>query len=184
METLRKYNEMALLTGLALILFVIEMQVPPLVSLPGVKMGLANVVTVYAVYRFRAEEAVLILLARILLTAFFAGQAAAFLYSLCGGLFCITGMLLLKRLIPARRLWLSSVCGAVLHNGGQVAAAAVMTGTSAVLAYFPVLAAAGCAAGLFTGLCAQQALSHPALRRGCKGMESRPNKLKKIDLID
>lgn len=103
METLRKYNEMALLTGLALILFVIEMQVPPLVSLPGVKMGLANVVTVYAVYRFRAEEAVLILLARILLAAFFAGQAAAFLYSLCGGLFCITGMLLLKRLIPARR---------------------------------------------------------------------------------
>lgn len=85
METLRKYNEMALLTGLALILFVIEMQVPPLVFLPGVKMGLANVVTVYAVYRFRAEEAVLILLARILLAAFSRGRRRLFCTACAAG---------------------------------------------------------------------------------------------------
>lgn len=63
--TIRRLNAMALLTGLSLVLFVIEMQVPPPLPLPGVKIGLANVVTVYAVFRFRPGEALMILLARI-----------------------------------------------------------------------------------------------------------------------
>lgn len=163
--SIRRLNAMALLTGLSLILFVIEMQVPPPLPVPGVKIGLANVVTVYAVYRFRPGEALMILLARIFLAAIFAGQAAALLYSLAGGLACLAGMLLLKRVLP-RRLWLASVCGAVLHNGGQILCAVWMLGTTSIFAYFPILAAAGVLAGLFTGLIAQNLLARcPFLHR-------------------
>lgn len=159
--TIRRLNAMALLTGLSLVLFVIEMQVPPPLPLPGVRIGLANVVTVYAVFRFRPGEALMILLARIFLAAVFAGQAASLLYSLAGGLLCLAGMLCLKRLLSLSRLWLCSLIGAVLHNTGQLAAAVLLLGTSSVLAYFPVLALTGAAAGLFTGILAQN-----MLRRG------------------
>lgn len=157
--SIRRLNFMALLTGLSLILFVIEMQVPPPLPLPGVKIGLANVVTVYAAYRLRGGEALMILLARIFLAAIFAGQAAALLYSLAGGLCCLSGMLLAKRFQMGRRLWLLSALGAVLHNGGQVSAASVILGTPSVLAYFPLLAAVGALAGLFTGLAAEHLLA-------------------------
>ncbi len=156
--TIRRLNAMALLTGLSLILFVIEMQVPPPLPLPGVKIGLANVVTVYAAYRFRPGEVLMILLARIFLAAIFAGQAAALFYSLAGGLCCLAGMLLLKRVLPLRRLWLTSIVGAVLHNAGQIAAAILILGTSSVAAYFPILALTGAIAGAFTGLIAQHLL--------------------------
>ena len=181
METLRKYNEMALLTGLALILFVIEMQVPPLVSLPGVKMGLANVVTVYAVYRFRAEEAVLILLARILLAAFFAGQAAAFLYSLCGGLFCITSLEAadpgaaavaeqrLRRGAPQWRTGGGRGCDD-RYIGGACLFSRAGGGRLRGGAFYGSLRAAG----------ARPSGSPP----GLQGNGRQPNKLKKIDLID
>lgn len=156
--TIRRLNAMALLTGLSLVLFVIEMQVPPPLPLPGVKIGLANVVTVYAAYRFRPGEVLMILLARIFLAAIFAGQAAALFYSLAGGLCCLAGMLLLKRVLPLRRLWLTSIVGAVLHNAGQIAAAILILGTSSVAAYFPILALTGAIAGAFTGLIAQHLL--------------------------
>lgn len=156
--TIRRLNAMALLTGLSLILFVIEMQVPPPLPLPSVKIGLANVVTVYAAYRFRPGEVLMILLARIFLAAIFAGQAAALFYSLAGGLCCLAGMLLLKRVLPLRRLWLTSIVGAVLHNAGQIAAAILILGTSSVAAYFPILTLTGAIAGAFTGLIAQHLL--------------------------
>lgn len=156
--SIRRMNAMALLTGLSLILFVIEMQVPPPLPLPGVKIGLANVVTVYAAYRFRPGEVLMILLARIFLAAIFAGQAAALLYSLAGGLCCLAGMLLLKHVLPLRRLWLTSIIGAVLHNAGQIAAAVLILGTSSVAAYFSILALTGAIAGAFTGLIAQHLL--------------------------
>lgn len=164
--SIRRMNAMALLTGLSLILFVIEMQVPPPLPLPGVKLGLANVVTVYAVCRFRPGEALMILCTRIFLAAIFAGQAAAVPYSLAGGLACLLGMLLLKHVIPLRRLWLLSLCGAVLHNAGQIAAAVLILGTSSVAAYFPLLALTGAVAGTATGLIAQELLLRfPMLRQ-------------------
>lgn len=156
--SVRRLNVLAILTGLSLILFVIEMQIPPPIPIPGVKIGLANVITVMMVCRFRSGEAALVLLARILLAALFAGQAAALLYSLAGGVSCLIGMLLLKRVLPVRRICLCSVCGAVLHNAGQLAVAVAVLGTPSVLAYFPVLAASGAIAGAFTGVCARQFL--------------------------
>ena len=155
---LRHLNSMALLTGLSLILFVIEAQIPPPLPLPGVKIGLANVVTVYAACRYGLRDAFLILLVRIFLAGIFAGQAPAFLYSLSGGITCLLGMAALRRLIPLHFLWLISIAGAILHNTGQILAAVFLTGTKAAALYWPLLALTGAAAGALTGMAAQYML--------------------------
>ena len=112
----KKVTQLALLSAVALIIFIVELRIPNLVPIPGVKLGLANIVTVYAVYRYRPVEVFLIVLVRIVLGSMFSGTALSFLYSLGGAVCCLCGMLLLKRVIPLSCLWLSSPCGAVFHN--------------------------------------------------------------------
>lgn len=154
----KRLAELSALTALALIIFVIELQIPNLSPIAGVKLGLANIVTVFAVYRYKASETALLLLARILLGSVFAGNPSAVLYSLAGGALCFAGMLLLKKIIPENHLWLCSVFGAVFHNIGQLAMAMLLMKTSAVFVYLPLLMLSGCIAGAFTGLCGQLVL--------------------------
>ncbi|MCR5707952.1 MAG: Gx transporter family protein [Ruminococcus sp.] len=154
----RRLTELSLLTAAALIIFVVELRLPDLSSIPGVKLGLANIFTVYAVYSYRAHEAVMLLVTRILLGSIFSSNFSAIIYSLAGGLLCISGMLLLKKVIPLNWLWLCSVFGAIFHNTGQITAALVLTRSPAVLVHYPTLIVTGCIAGLFTGLCAQYVL--------------------------
>ena len=151
----KRIAELALLTALALIIFVVELQIPSLTPVPGIKLGLANIITVFAVYRYRAGETALVLLARIILGSLFSGNMMAIMYSLAGGALCLAGMLLLKRVILEKHMWLCSVFGAVLHNVGQVAVACAVTGTVWIVGYLTVLVLAGCIAGAFTGFCAQ-----------------------------
>lgn len=151
----KKVTQLALLSAVALIIFIVELRIPNLVPIPGVKMGLANIVTVYAVYRYRPVEVFLIVLVRIVLGSMFSGTALSFLYSLGGAVCCLCGMLLLKRVIPLSCLWLSSPCGAVFHNIGQIVVAMLVMRTSAVLVYLPTLMISGIVAGLFTGVCGQ-----------------------------
>ena len=146
---------MALLTCISLIIFVVEMQIPLPVPIPGIKLGLANIVTVYAVYMYSPGDAALILLARIILGAVFSGNISALIFSLSGGFLCLLGMIILRRFIDDNHIFLCSIIGAVLHNIGQIIAAAFVTGTLSVLAYLPILTVAGCIAGLFTGICSQ-----------------------------
>lgn len=89
----KKLTELSLLTAVALIIFVVELQIPNPIPIPGAKLGLANIITVYAVYQYRAKEVFLIVIVRILLGAFFSGNMMALLYSLASGLLCLTGML-------------------------------------------------------------------------------------------
>lgn len=150
-----KLAELALLTALALIIFVVELRIPNPIPVPGVKLGLANVVTVYAVYHYRAGEVFAIVLARIILGAVFGGSIIALIYSFSGGMFCLLGMFILKKILSEKCIWLCSVFGAILHNIGQIIAAVFITGTLLVLGYLPILLVAGCVAGAVTGICAQ-----------------------------
>lgn len=151
----KRLAELGLLTAAALIIFIIESFIPYPFPIPGIKLGLANIITVYTVYRYRAYEAAAVLLVRILLGAIFGGNFYALIYSLAGGLLCIAGMLLLKKVIDEKHLWLASIFGAVLHNTGQIIAAMILLQTPAILAYYPFLVVSGCLSGAFTGLCAQ-----------------------------
>ncbi|MBU5626117.1 Gx transporter family protein [Oscillibacter sp. MSJ-2] len=151
----KKLAEPALLATIALTIFMVELRIPNPIPIPGVKLGLANIVTVYAVYRYRPGDVLLLVLTRIILGAIFGGNLMALLYSLSGGLLCLCGMIPLRHVIPAQMLWAASVLGAVLHNVGQILAAFAVTGTSGIFIYFPFLLVSGCCTGLFTGLCAQ-----------------------------
>lgn len=151
----KKLTELALLATIALTIFLVELRIPNPVPISGVKLGLANIVTVYAVYHYRPGEVLLLVLTRIILGAVFSGNLMALLYSLSGGLLCLAGVLLLCRVIPEELLWTVSILGAVLHNIGQIGAAILVTGTPGVVAYLPLLLVSGCCAGAFTGLCAQ-----------------------------
>lgn len=151
----RKITQLALLTAIALIIFIVEMRIPNLVPIYGVKLGLANIVTIYAVYHFTAKETLLIVIARILLGSVFGGNVSAIIYSLSGALLCMTGMLILRHIISEDYIWICSIIGAVLHNTGQIAVAVIMMKTTAIFTYFPFLIVSGCIAGAFTGICGQ-----------------------------
>lgn len=150
-----KLTKLALLTALALIIFIVELHFPNLIPLPGVKLGLANIITVYAVYKYSAKEVALIVVSRLLLGAFFSGNVSALMYSGAGAALCLIGMLLVKKVIPYKYIWLSSIVGAVLHNTGQIIVAVLVVGSFAVVSYYPILIISGCIAGAFTGICAQ-----------------------------
>lgn len=151
----KKLTLMALLLAAALTVFVIEAHIPPPVPIAGVKLGLANVVTLAAMVWLGRREALTILTLRVILGSVFTGQAVSFLYSMGGGLLCFAAMSLALRLLGRQRLWAVSVFGALFHNLGQILVAALLTGSAAVFAYLPALVISGVVTGVFTGLTAQ-----------------------------
>ena len=153
MDTKRMVR-LALLTATALILFTVEAQIPPPVPIPGVKLGLANIITVYVLFCFGPLDALLVLLVRVLLGSVLTGAVSALIFSLSGGFLCWLILLPLRRVLTRRQIWVSGVIGAVAHNLGQILACIAVYGTTAVLAYLPLLMLSGVATGLFTGLAA------------------------------
>ena len=151
----RKLTRMALLTAIALTIFMIEAQIPALVPIPGVKLGLANIVTVFAVFTMGSKEGAMILAARIFLGAVFAGNFSTIFYSAAGGACAILVTIGLKQILTKNQLWVAGALGAVAHSMGQMAVAVAMTGTPGLLVYLPVMILCGVVTGLFTGLCAQ-----------------------------
>ena len=155
---LRKLTFCAVLTAAALVTFVLESQIPPLTAVPGVKLGLSNIFTLFALEALGAGWALALLLIRVLLGSIVTGQMTALLYSLCGGFAAFAGMLILKRPLCGEKLWVRSVFCAMLHNAGQLAAASAVMATNAIWYYLPVLLLAAILTGGFTGLCAQLCL--------------------------
>lgn len=151
----RKLTGLALLSAIALTIFLVEAQIPPIVPLPGVKLGLANIVTVFAVFAIGAKEAACVLFARIFLGAVFAGNFSTILYSAAGGGCAILVTILLRKILTKKQLWVAGALGAVAHSVGQMAMAIFVTGTPSVIVYLPAMIAVSIVTGLFTGLCAQ-----------------------------
>ena len=146
---------MALLTAIALTIFMIEAQIPPIVPIPGVKLGLANIVTVFAVFALGPGEGAMILFSRIFLGAVFAGNFSSILFSGAGGACAILMTIVLRKILTRKQLWVAGSLGAVAHSAGQIAVAVVWTGTPSVIVYLPVLMAISIITGFCTGLCAQ-----------------------------
>ena len=159
----------AVLTALALGLSTLESLFPVslVVPLPGVKLGLANIVTVFALYELGAAPALVILLARCGLGSLFAGNVSALLFSLLGGL---TAMLVMIGLKHCRRLSIYgvSIGGAAAHNLGQMAAAVITLGSTMVLGYLPFLLAVSLVTGTLTGFASAllfRAMAHVKLSK-------------------
>ena len=145
----------ALLTAIALVISLFEAQIPPLLPIPGVKLGLANIVTVYAMFALDPADALAILLCRIMLGSVFSGRIVSLFYSLAGGMLCFIAMLLLRRILTRRQIWVCSIVGAVFHNIGQILVAIAYSSTRAIIGYLPFLVLTGIITGLITGMIAQ-----------------------------
>ena len=147
----KKLTTLSLLTALALILSFVESQLPPLTTIPGIKMGLPNVVVVFALYRQGGRAAAGLSLVRVALVSILFGTAASFLYSLAGAALSFAGMLALKGTGRFSCVGVS-VAGGVLHNVGQILMASLLLETNIFAYYLPFLLISGTAAGVVIGL--------------------------------
>lgn len=166
MKRTQKLVFMALLTAISLCVWLIEAQIPLPIPVPGVKLGLASVVTLTAMSLLGRREALCVLLVRILLSALFAGSFSVILFSLAGGLLSWAVMALTIGLFREKNLWVVSILGAIGHNAGQLLAAAGVMKSAAVLWYGPALLCAAIVTGAFTGVAALYLIR--ALRRHIK----------------
>lgn len=149
-----------LMTAISLIIFMLESLIPPIAPIPGIKLGLANIVTLYAIYRISKKDAFFILTVRVFLASVFGGQAVSFLYSICGGILCLIIMSVTQNFFKEDKMWITSVLGAVGHNLGQIAVAAVIMQTKEIFYYLPFLMVSGMIAGAFTGNCCSFAVKY------------------------
>lgn len=152
MNKTQKLVFMSLLTALSLVIWVLEAQIPPPVPVPGVKLGLASVITLTAMVLLGRKSALAVLLARVILSSLFAGSVSVILFSLTGGLLSWAVMALLLGRFEEKLLWTVSVFGSIGHNTGQLLAAAAVTKSTAVFWYGPALLAAAIVTGTFTGV--------------------------------
>lgn len=151
----KKITTLALLSAIALTIFMVEAQIPALVPIPGIKLGLANIVTVFTVFALGAGEGTAVLFVRIFLGAVFAGNFSTIFYSAAGGACAIAVTIVLRKILTRKQLWVAGCLGAVAHSLGQMAMAVLLTGTPGLLVYLPVMVAVSIVTGAFTGLCAQ-----------------------------
>ena len=166
----KELTRCALLTAMALALSYLENFFPLSLAIPvpGIKLGLANIVTVFALYALGSGQALMILLARCFLGAVFAGNMNALIFSVMGGLTAMVVMILLKKW-KKLSIYGVSIGGAAAHNCGQVAAAVLTLGNSGPLYYLPVLLGVSLFTGALTGLiaaCLFRALAYTGLMKG------------------
>ncbi len=163
---MKKSKQIALcgvLVAVALVLSLVEKMIPvqALVPIPGVKLGLANVVTVFALTHLRMRETIAIILVRVTLVSVFMGSITAFLFSLFGSLLA---MAVMKLLFYGEGICFSlvgiSIAGAAARNIGQICAAIVVLGTIDVIGYLPMLLVVSIPVGAVTGLVCAVVLGH------------------------
>ena len=146
----RKLTRLALMATFALILSYLESKIPPLVAIPGVKVGLANIVVIFALYKMGLKEAIIVSAIRIFIVAMLFGSPVSMLYSLAGAVLSLAVMFLLKKFTPLGKVAVS-VSGGVMHNVGQIAVASIILDTNVVVYYLPFLILSGTIAGIAVG---------------------------------
>ena len=152
MKKTKRLVLLAMLTAVAMILSYVESLLPS-VGIPGVKMGLANIAVIFALFRFGWKEAAVLSLVRVVLVSLLFGGVGAMLYSLAGAVLSLAVMALLRRIDRFSTVGVS-VAGGVAHNAGQILMAMLILQTKQLLGYLPVLAVSGIAGGVLTGLTA------------------------------
>ena len=148
----KKLTALALLTTTAMILSYVESLLPS-VGVPGVKLGLANIAVIFALFRLGGKSALAVSLVRVFMVTMLFGSMSALLYSLAGAALSLVVMALLRRTDRFSTVGVS-VAGGVAHNAGQILMAMLLLGTARLAYYYPVLVVSGVAGGIFTGLAA------------------------------
>ena len=148
----KKIAFLGVMSSFALALSYLELLIPPITAaFPGIKMGLANIVVVFVLYKFGEKEAVAISLLRIVLSALLFGSFMSFLYSLSGAILSFIVMILLRRSGLFSEVGVS-VAGGISHNAAQILVAALVFDTPQIWYYMPILAISGTVSGLLVGV--------------------------------
>ena len=150
---------LGLSVALSMILSFVESQIPVFTTVPGMKLGLPNLVVVFLLYRCGWKQTAAVSLIRVFLTALLFGNLQSLVFSAAGAAVSLTGMILLKKTALFSPLSVS-VTGGVLHNVGQIIAACLWTRTGQIVYYLPVLTVSGIAAGAAIGFAAGLLLRH------------------------
>jgi heptaprenyl diphosphate synthase len=156
MNSTRKMVLLSLLVSQALVLHVIERMIPVPIPVPGIKLGLANIISLFTIIIFGWKEATLVVFLRTILGSFFAGGVSSFLYSFTGGILSTIVMALLyKHFKNVFSLIAISVIGAVCHNIGQILIASLVVSNFNLFIYLPMLLIAAVITGIFIGMTVQ-----------------------------
>ena len=147
----KKLTTLSLSVALAMLLSFIESQIPPFVAIPGIKVGLSNIVTVFLLYTFGWREAGAVSLLRVFLSSLLFGSAVSLLYALSGALLSFCVMIILKKLPLFTEIGVS-VAGGVFHNAGQIICACIIMENAAIASYLPPLIVSGTVAGSVVGI--------------------------------
>ena len=140
-----------LMASLALIFSYVEAIIPYSPAIPGIKLGIANIVTVIALYRFGSRDAVCVSVIRIIIAGLLFNGLFGMLYSLAGATLSLIGMIWLKKTDLFSVVGVSMAAG-VLHNLGQLLVASALIEDLRIFFYFPVLMFSGIAAGILVGI--------------------------------
>lgn len=151
-------------TSVALVLAYVESLIPPLyAAVPGIKLGLPNVVIIFVLYRCGVKAAAAVSFVRMVAVALLFGNPMTLAYSLAGGTLSLIAMALLRRTGLFSTVGVS-VAGGVLHNVGQILMAMLLLSTAELGYYLIVLAVTGTVSGIFVGLCGSFALRRVGIR--------------------
>ena len=153
----KKIAFLGMCIALSMILSFVESQIPPLMAVPGVKMGLPNIVMVFMLYKIGAKDTAIVSILRVLLVGILFGTPLSMIYSLVGAALSLIGMILLKKTNLFAPITVS-VAGGILHNIGQIATACIVMETAQIAYYLPVLLISGTIAGILIGLTAAMIL--------------------------
>ena len=158
-NTVKRTALLGLFTAVAIVFAYIEVLLPPIfTAVPGIKLGLPNIVIVFLLYRRGFGEAAAVSGVRILAVSLLFGNFASFAYSVAGGALSLLAMALLKKLNLLSHVGVS-VAGGVLHNVGQILMAMLLLGTAELGYYLIVLAVTGTISGILIGICGGIAIS-------------------------
>lgn len=173
--TTQQITRLALLTAVAVVLGYIERFIPMPGGIPGIKLGLANTVLLYAIYLLDIKSSIILMVLKVVLSGLMYGGVSAMLFSFGGGVLSLAVMLLIKNLGGESFSIIGvSVAGAVFHNVGQVAVAAFMVQTAALMGYVPFLLVAAVVTGVLTGIAAKYAIHALSASGALKDQSARP----------
>ena len=150
---IKRLTFLGIFTSLAMLLSYVEFLLPPLfAAVPGIKLGLPNIVIIFILYRFGIKDAAAVSFIRLALSALLFGSVITFAYSFAGALLSLTIMLILKKLDLFSTV-IVSIAGGVCHNIGQILVAMVLLDTPQIAYYLIILTITGTISGAFIGLC-------------------------------
>ena len=141
------------LIALAMVLSYLESLVPISFAIPGIKLGLANIVTIIALIKLGFKQALIISVGRVLLSGLLFGNPATIMYSMAGALLSLLVMFVIRK-FKLLAITGTSVCGAVAHNAGQLIVAAIVIENTKIFYYLAVLSVSGIIAGILIGILA------------------------------